>query len=91
MNKELNRWLVSNEQVYYTEQEINQLVNKPLDPQGANIEEDNAPQAQGGLKALISTADLPKNPKEGESYQVGPNHWVWANGRWMTTEGLYGH
>ncbi|WDS62199.1 hypothetical protein [Pseudomonas phage D6] len=91
MNRSLTRWLASNEQVHYVEQELPQLVNKPLDRQGATIWEDNEAVAKGGLRTLISTADLPKNPKEGEGYQVRDVYWTWSNGRWMSLQGLYGH
>lgn len=43
------------------------------------------------LDALISTKDLPENPKDGEGYQVGKDFWVWSNGRWVTRVGTYGH
>lgn len=91
MNRSALRWMKSNEQVHYTEEEINQLVKKPLDPQGAKIHVDDELAARGGLSALISTRDLPANPKEGDGYQVGDVYWTWSNGRWMSLLGLYGH
>lgn len=90
MNKTLTRWLSANEQVHYTEEELPEIVNKPLDPQGAKIHIDDALVAKGGMRTLISTSDLPKNPKEGEGYQVRDVYWTWTNGRWMSLQGLYG-
>lgn len=90
MKRSMSRWLASNEQVHYVEEEIKELVDKPLDPQGAKIHVDDAPVAKGGMRTLISTSELPKNPKEGEGYQVRDAYWTWTNGRWMTLQGLYG-
>lgn len=91
MNRTLTRWLSANEQVYYDESEINQLTNKTLDEQKADVYIVSNETSKGGLKALISTADLPKDPKEGDCYQVRDVCWTWANGRWMSVDGLYGH
>uniref|UniRef100_A0AB39CDC4 Uncharacterized protein n=1 Tax=Pseudomonas phage RVTF4 TaxID=3236931 RepID=A0AB39CDC4_9VIRU len=91
MNRELTRWMNSNEQVHYTEEEIDQLVNKPPDPQYAKVYIVANETSEGGLKTLISTTDLPTDPKEGDTYQVRDVCWTWANGRWMSVDGLYGH
>jgi hypothetical protein len=90
MKRSMTRWLASNEQVHYVEEELPQLVKKPLDKQGATIWVDDSPVAKGGLRALDTTKDLPKNPKEGEGYQVRGVYWTWTNGRWMSLQGLYG-
>lgn len=43
------------------------------------------------LDALISTKDLPSDPKDGDGYQVGKDFWVWSKGQWVTRVGTYGH
>lgn len=91
MNKSISRWMCSNEQVHYLEEDVPGLVNKPLDKQGATIWHDDELVAKGGLRALQSTAHLPKDPKPGDNYQIGDNHWIWVDGRWMTRTGTYGH
>lgn len=90
MNRELKRWLVSNEQVGYTEEEIEQLVDKPLDPQVGYNEHNDGLNAEHRINTLISTTDLPKNPKQGDSYQVRDALWVWNNGRWVNRYGAMG-
>lgn len=91
MNRSLTHWLTSNEQVHYLEQDVPGLVDKPLDPQGATIWTDDALVAKGGLRALQSTRDLPKNPQQGDNFMVGDVHWMWMDGKWQSREGLYGH
>lgn len=91
MQKSLMRWMHSQERVHYTEPDVPSLVDKPLDPQGATIWRDDEPAAKGGIRTLISTADLPKNPKPGENYQIRDVHWIFVNGEWMSRQGIYGH
>ena len=83
MNRALKRWLVSNEQVRYEEADIGKLVNKPLDPQVGYNEHNDGLHAEHRVNTLISTADLPKNPRDGESYQVRDDLWVWSKGAWV--------
>lgn len=83
MSRSLTRWLASNERIWYGESEIDKLVNKPLDPQIGYNEHNDGMTAEHRLNTLISTSDLPKNPKDGESYQVREDLWVWSNNRWV--------
>jgi hypothetical protein len=42
------------------------------------------------IRALDSTADLPKHPKEDEAFQVRNVTWVWVKGQWVSRQGIYG-
>jgi nitrous oxide reductase accessory protein NosL len=91
MNKTLAHWLVSNERVHYNELDVPSLANKPLDKPQIIIKDADEYTSQASIKTLISTKDLPKNPKENDAYQVGDHMWTWVNGEWRTTTGLRGH
>lgn len=90
MSRKLTRWLAAIEKVHYDETEVQQLVGKPLDPQIGYNEHNDGMNAEHRLNTLISTSELPKNPKEGEGYQVRDAYWVWSKGKWLNRNGPMG-
>jgi hypothetical protein len=42
------------------------------------------------IEALVSTGYLPKDPKEGQGYQIGKDYWINIKGKWVTQQGVRG-
>lgn len=90
MKKGLSHWLVSNERVHYNESDVPNMVNKPMGRPITIVKETDDTTVKASIHALISTKDLPKNPKENEAYQIGDHMWTWVSGEWRTTTDLRG-